>query len=161
MKNVSSAATGWTERPFIEYMCEVDRLLHERYSIAAEDLGSVAAGQEAGKTPPGHSEGSANCVLFFFSYPSPARQLAPSKGAATALYQIPLDRCSDAVGYGSVVSGGENMNMAPCDPWADHLIQNRSIFMYLLSLGRFLTKVSSALISLEVKISASPITDFI
>ena len=46
----------WTERPFIEYMCEVDRLLHERYGIASEDLDAVAAAQEAGESPEAHVE---------------------------------------------------------------------------------------------------------
>ena len=56
MRNKSSAATGWAERPFVEYMCEVDRLLHERYGITSEDLDIVAAAQEAGDTPEGHIE---------------------------------------------------------------------------------------------------------
>ena len=46
----------WTERPFVEYMCEVDRLLHERYGIASEDLDAVAAAQEAGESPDEHVE---------------------------------------------------------------------------------------------------------
>lgn len=54
MRNKSSAATGWSDRPFVEYMCEVDRLLHERYGITAEDLDAVAAAQEAGDTPDEH-----------------------------------------------------------------------------------------------------------
>ena len=56
MRNKSSAATGWSDRPFVEYMCEVDRLLHERYGITAEDLDAVAAAQEAGDTPEEHIE---------------------------------------------------------------------------------------------------------
>ena len=35
-------------------MCEVDRLLHERYGITADDLDAVAAAQEAGETPEEH-----------------------------------------------------------------------------------------------------------
>ncbi|HRT05497.1 MAG TPA: hypothetical protein P5204_07345 [Kiritimatiellia bacterium] len=56
MRTKSSAATGWAECPFVEYMCEVDRLLHERYGITAEDLDAVAAAQEAGDTPEEHIE---------------------------------------------------------------------------------------------------------
>ena len=56
MRNKSSAATGWSDRPFVEYMCEVDRLLHERYGITSEDLDIVAAAQEAGDTPEEHIE---------------------------------------------------------------------------------------------------------
>lgn len=56
MRNTSSAATGWPDRPFVEYMCEVDRLLHERYGITSEDLDIVAAAQEAGDTPEEHIE---------------------------------------------------------------------------------------------------------
>ena len=54
MKCASSAVIGWSDRPFIEYMCEVDRLLHEQYGITAEDLDAVAAAQEAGETPEEH-----------------------------------------------------------------------------------------------------------
>ena len=51
MKSTLSAATGWSDCPFVEYMCEVDRLLHERYGITADDLDAVAAAQEAGDSP--------------------------------------------------------------------------------------------------------------
>jgi hypothetical protein len=44
----------WRDRPFIDYLCEVDRLLHERYGITADDLDAVAAAQEAGETPREH-----------------------------------------------------------------------------------------------------------
>ena len=44
----------WAERPFIEFMCEVDRLLHEQYGITSDDLDAVAAAQEAGETPQEH-----------------------------------------------------------------------------------------------------------
>ena len=54
MRSTSSAATGWSGRPFIEFLCEVDRLLHERYGITADDLDAVAAAQEAGETPEEH-----------------------------------------------------------------------------------------------------------
>ena len=45
---------AWCERPFIEYMCEVDRLLYAQYGIAADDLDAVAAAQEAGDSPQEH-----------------------------------------------------------------------------------------------------------
>ena len=54
MRTTSSAATGWAERPFIEFLCEVDRLLHKRYGIESVDLEAVAAAQEAGETPQEH-----------------------------------------------------------------------------------------------------------
>ena len=44
----------WSERPFIDYLCEVDRLLHGQYGIGSEDLDAVAAAQEAGDTPQEH-----------------------------------------------------------------------------------------------------------
>ena len=44
----------WCERPFVEYMCEVDRLLHEQYGIESVDLEAVAAAQEAGESPQEH-----------------------------------------------------------------------------------------------------------
>ena len=55
MKSTLSAATGWSDCPFVEYMCEVDRLLHERYGITADDLDAVAAAQEDGETPEEHA----------------------------------------------------------------------------------------------------------
>ena len=54
MRCTSTAPTDWGSRPFVEYMCEVDRLLHERYGITAADLDAVAAAQEAGETPEEH-----------------------------------------------------------------------------------------------------------
>ena len=54
MKSTLSDATGWSDRPFIDYLCEVDRLLHERYGIESVDLDAVAAAQEAGETPQEH-----------------------------------------------------------------------------------------------------------
>lgn len=45
---------AWSERPFIDYLCEVDRLLHEQYGITSEDLDAGAAAQEAGDTPQEH-----------------------------------------------------------------------------------------------------------
>ena len=56
MKNTSSAATGWSDLPFIEFLCEVDRLLHERYGIETVDLEAVAAAQEAGESPQEHTD---------------------------------------------------------------------------------------------------------
>ena len=56
MKNTSSAATGWSDRPFIEFLCEGDRLLHERYGIETVDLEAVAAAQEAGESPQEHTD---------------------------------------------------------------------------------------------------------
>ncbi len=54
MKCTSTAPTDWGSCPFVEYMCEVDRLLHEQYGITADDLDAVAAAQEAGETPEEH-----------------------------------------------------------------------------------------------------------
>ena len=54
MMCTSTAPTEWDSRPFIEFLCEVDRLLHERYGITAEDLDAVAAAQEAGESPEEH-----------------------------------------------------------------------------------------------------------
>ena len=45
---------AWCERPYIDYLCEVDRLLHEQYGITADDLDAVATAQEAGDTPAEH-----------------------------------------------------------------------------------------------------------
>lgn len=45
---------AWSERSFIDYLCEVDRLLHEQYGITSEDLDAGAAAQEAGDTPQEH-----------------------------------------------------------------------------------------------------------
>ncbi len=56
MRSTSSAKIDWGTRPFIEFLCEVDRLLHERYGITADDLDAVAAAQEDGMTPEEHVE---------------------------------------------------------------------------------------------------------
>ena len=56
MRCTSTAPTDWGSRPFVEYMCEVDRLLHERYGITAADLDGVADAQEAGDSPREHVE---------------------------------------------------------------------------------------------------------
>ena len=55
MKTLSTAP-GWSGRPFIDYLNEVDRLLHERHGIESVDLEAVAAGQEAGETPQEHAD---------------------------------------------------------------------------------------------------------
>lgn len=47
----SSTAPGWSDRPFIEFLCEIDRLLHEQYGITSDDMDAVAAAQEAGDSP--------------------------------------------------------------------------------------------------------------
>ena len=54
MKNTSTALADWGNRPFIDYVCEVDRLLHEQYGITSVDLATIAAAQEAGDTPQEH-----------------------------------------------------------------------------------------------------------
>ena len=41
----------WVDMPFVDFMCEVDRLLHEQYGITADDLDAVAAAQEQGDSP--------------------------------------------------------------------------------------------------------------
>ena len=52
MKN-KTKPSGWMERPYIDYLSEVDRLLYEQYGITTDDAGMeiVAASQEAGDTP--------------------------------------------------------------------------------------------------------------
>ena len=54
MRCTSTAPTDWGDRPFIDFVCEVDRLLYERYGTTADDLDAVAAAQEAGDTPQEH-----------------------------------------------------------------------------------------------------------
>ena len=46
----------WCERSYIDFLCEVDRLLFEQYGITTDDtdLDMVAAAQEAGDTPQDH-----------------------------------------------------------------------------------------------------------
>ena len=51
---VEAESSAWSECAFVDYMCEVDRLLHEQYGITADDLDAVAAAQEAGDTPQEH-----------------------------------------------------------------------------------------------------------
>ena len=52
MKNKTKLSI-WVERPYIDYLSEVDRLLYEQYGITTDDAGMeiVAASQEAGDTP--------------------------------------------------------------------------------------------------------------
>ena len=52
--NVTTHEVPWCERPFIEFMCEVDRLLYGQYGIESEDLDAVAAAQEVGESPQEH-----------------------------------------------------------------------------------------------------------
>lgn len=54
MKTSSTAPVDWGIRPFIDFLCEVDRLLHEQYGITADDIDLVAAAQEAGDSPQEH-----------------------------------------------------------------------------------------------------------
>ena len=35
MPVVESVPDDWSERPFVDYLCEVDRLLHELYGITS------------------------------------------------------------------------------------------------------------------------------
>jgi len=51
---IAAEPSAWCERPYIEYLCEVDRLLHEQYGITADDLEAAAAAQEQGDTPQEH-----------------------------------------------------------------------------------------------------------
>ena len=51
---VDTEPSAWSECAFVEYMCEVDRLLYEQYGITADDLDAVAAAQEAGDSPQEH-----------------------------------------------------------------------------------------------------------
>ena len=44
----------WSECSFMDFVCEVDRLLHEQYGITADDLDAVAAAQEQGDSPQEH-----------------------------------------------------------------------------------------------------------
>ena len=54
MPVVESVPDDWSERPFVDYLCEVDRLLHELYGITSDDLDAVAAAQEQGDSPQEH-----------------------------------------------------------------------------------------------------------
>ena len=45
---------AWCERPYIDFLCEVDRLFYEQYGITADDLDAVAGAQEAGDSPQEH-----------------------------------------------------------------------------------------------------------
>ena len=48
---VEAEPLAWCERPFVDYMCEVDRLLHEQFGVTVDDLDAVAAAQEQGESP--------------------------------------------------------------------------------------------------------------
>lgn len=52
--NALTREISWDECPFVEFMCEVDRLLYEQYGIESVDLEAVAVAQEAGETPQEH-----------------------------------------------------------------------------------------------------------
>ena len=54
MKNPPATSGDWIYRPFIDYLCEVDRLLYEQYGITSDNLDRVAAAQEDGDTPQEH-----------------------------------------------------------------------------------------------------------
>lgn len=54
MDNTRTVRTNWGACPFIEFVSEVDRLLHEQFGIESVDLEGVAAAQEAGETPQEH-----------------------------------------------------------------------------------------------------------
>lgn len=47
---------NWSNRPYIEFLREVDRLLYEQYGITTDDTGMeiVGASQEAGIKPQEH-----------------------------------------------------------------------------------------------------------
>ena len=51
---VDTEPSAWSECAFVDYMCEVDRLLYGQYGITADDLDAVAAAQEAAETPQEH-----------------------------------------------------------------------------------------------------------
>ena len=52
--NATTHEVPWCERPFIEFMCEVDRLLYGQYGFESKDLDAVAAAQEVGESPQEH-----------------------------------------------------------------------------------------------------------
>ena len=54
MPTKTTAPPCWADMPYIDFMCEVDRLLYEQYGITADDLDAVAAAQEACDTPQEH-----------------------------------------------------------------------------------------------------------
>lgn len=51
-----SKPSAWMERPYIDYLSEVDRLLYDQYGITTDDtdLSMVASSQEAGDSPQDH-----------------------------------------------------------------------------------------------------------
>lgn len=54
MKTKPNTPVCWGTSPFVDFLCEVDRLLHEQYGIESIDLEAVAAAQEAGESPQEH-----------------------------------------------------------------------------------------------------------
>ena len=54
MPTKTAAQPCWSECAFIDYLCEVDRLLHEQFGVTADDLDAVAAAQEQGDSPQEH-----------------------------------------------------------------------------------------------------------
>ena len=50
------APTPLAIRPFVEYMCDVNRLLHEYYGMMVDILDAVATAREAGESPDEHAE---------------------------------------------------------------------------------------------------------
>ena len=55
MKNKTKPSI-WMERPYIDYLSEVDRLLYDQYGITTDDtdLAMVASAQETGDSPQDH-----------------------------------------------------------------------------------------------------------
>ena len=51
---VEAEQSAWCERPYIEFLCEVDRLLYGQYGITSDDPDAVAAAQEQGDSPQEH-----------------------------------------------------------------------------------------------------------
>jgi hypothetical protein len=48
--------TNWMNRPYIEFLSEVDRLLEKQFGITTADAGQsgIASSQEAGESPQDH-----------------------------------------------------------------------------------------------------------
>ena len=53
MRDPMSRKARWSTRPYIEFLCEVDRLLYEQYGVTIDDTGMeiVAGSQESGESP--------------------------------------------------------------------------------------------------------------
>lgn len=54
MPTKTTTQSCWGECAFIDFVCEVDRLLHERYGITSDDLDAIAEAQESGDSPQEH-----------------------------------------------------------------------------------------------------------